>query len=314
MATKLIRGLYNFKPNNQGVVATIGNFDGVHLGHQALITEIKQKAKNLGLKSLVITFEPQPLEFFLGNKSVPRLTRFREKFLFLADSGVDHVLVLSFNQALAGISANDFIEDLLVNKLKVKHLVVGEDFHFGKSREGDINFLHNAAAKLPDFSVKTKDNVIIGGERVSSTRIRQELVAGKHALAETLLGKPYSMMGRIVHGNKLGRTLGIPTANIHLHRKNSAVSGIYTVITHGISKEPLNGVANVGIRPTIGGTRSLLEVHLLDFNDDIYGKYVTVEFCEKLRDEEKYPTLDALKTQMLKDVDSAREYFEKIKI
>lgn len=302
--SQLIRGLNHIPPHFQGGVATIGNFDGVHQGHQVLLSQVTKTANLLKLPSLVITFEPQPLEYLLPQKSVPRLTRLREKFCLLAESGIDNVLMIRFDEDFAELSADEFIQ-LLVEKLNIKHLIVGDDFRFGRGRQGDIARLKQAT----DFTVETQTDVLLESQRVSSTRVRQALLAGDHALAQRLLGHPYFMMGRVVHGDKLGRVLGYPTANIYLHRKVSPVMGIYVVRVHGLAKKPLPGVANVGIRPTIGGTRSLLEVHLFNFNQVIYGKYVSVEFCHKLRDEERYETLDALKAQIAIDAEQARNYF-----
>ncbi len=306
VTTQLIRGLSHVNALFKGGVATIGNFDGVHRGHQVLLSHVVKTAKSLGLPSLVITFEPQPLEYLIPHKSVPRLTRLREKFYLLSKAGIDNVLIIRFDEDFACLTADEFIQSLLMDKLKIKHLIVGDDFRFGQGRQGDIALLKKAG-----LTVETQADVMIDSERVSSTRVRQALLSGDHALAHRLLGRPYFMMGRVVHGNKLGRVLGYPTANIYLHRKVSPIMGIYVVKMHGLTKKPLPGVANIGIRPTIGGTRSLLEVHLFNFNQSIYGKYVSVEFCHKLRDEERYESLDALKAQIAIDAEQAREYFIK---
>lgn len=306
VTTQLIRGLSHISTLFRGCVATIGNFDGVHLGHQALLSKVVKTAKSLGLPSLVITFEPQPLEYLIPQKSVPRLTRLREKFYLLSKADIDNVLIIRFDEDFARLTADEFIQSLLIDKLKVKHLIVGDDFRFGRGRQGDIALL-----KKEGLTVETQAEVIMDSARVSSTRVRLALLAGNHELANHLLGRSYFMMGRVVHGDKLGRKLGYPTANIHLHRKVSPVMGIYVVKVHGLMKKPLPGVANIGIRPTIGGTRSLLEVHLFNFNQAIYGKYVSVEFCHKLRDEERYDSLDALKAQIDIDAEQAREYFIK---
>lgn len=308
--TQLIRGLSHIPPFLKGSVVTIGNFDGVHQGHQVLLSHVVKTAKSLGLPSLVITFEPQPLEFLAPHKSVARLTRFREKFFLLSQSGIDKVLIIRFNNEFACLTADEFIQTLLIDKLGVKHFIVGGDFHFGRGRQGNVELLKKAG-KEHGFVVETQADVMMASERVSSTRVRHALQAGNHRLADQLLGRPYFMMGRIVHGDKLGRVLGYPTANIHLHRKASPVMGVYVVRVHGLAKKSLPGVASIGIRPTIGGTRSLLEVHLFNFNQVIYGKYVSVEFCHKLRDEERYDNLAALKTQIGIDADQAREYFIK---
>lgn len=309
MPTQLIRSIDNLKPTQQGGVVTIGNFDGVHLGHQQLIKQVIAKARELNAPSLVVTFEPHAFEFFgRGNLSIPRLTRLREKFLALRRLGVDYVVILPFNQSLAGLSASDFVSQILYNALHPKHLILGEDFHFGHQRQGDIALLKQLGAGY-EFTVETMPTFTVLNERVSSTRVRKALGAGDHKLARTLLGRPYSMCGRVRHGDKRGREFGFPTANIFLHRKLTPVRGVYTVLVHGVASHPWPAVANIGMRPTVDGTRTLLEVHLLDFNQDIYGRYVTVEFCEKLRDEERYANLDLLKAQIAKDVVSARNYF-----
>lgn len=306
---KLIRGLHNLSSAEKGGVITIGNFDGVHLGHQALLAKVKERARALGVPSVVMTFEPQPLEFFAAERRVARLTRWREKVCLLRDAGIDQILVAQFNQKVAGLSPEQFVQHILVDGLGVREVIVGDDFQYGRARAGDIVTL-KAAGEQYGFEVAALSTVLYDGERVSSTRIRQALAEADHALAAALLGRPYSMIGRVVHGDKRGRTLGFPTANIHLHRKVSPVQGIYVVRLQGIAAQPLPGVANVGTRPTIGGTRTLLEVHLFDFDQDIYGRRVTVEFCHKLRDEERYANLDLLKEQMERDAEQARHYFE----
>jgi riboflavin kinase/FMN adenylyltransferase len=305
--SNIIRGISNIKSHQKNGIATIGNFDGVHKGHQALIKNVLNLAKTSAVPSTVMTFEPQPLEFFKQIK-VARLTRFREKFLALQDSGVDNVLVIPFNEAFSALSAEDFVKQILVDGLAVKHVIVGDDFRFGYKRQGDFAFLQQKGAEY-GFTVTAMPSVLSSEQRISSTLIRLALAEGNHALAEQLLGHPYTMMGRVVHGDKLGRQLGFPTANIYLHREVAPVAGIYTVLMHGIGQEALKGVANVGIRPTVGGTRALLEVYLFDFNQDIYGKHVTVEFCKKLRDEERYSNLDLLKEAIAQDVLEGRRYF-----
>jgi riboflavin kinase/FMN adenylyltransferase len=310
VATQLIRGLYSKNFEKKGCVLAIGNFDGIHIGHQALINRIKTIAKEQGLPSLVMTFEPQPLEFFAAERKVPRLTRFREKFSLLSKAGIDQVWVVRFNAKFAALTAEEFITQILLEKLNVKQVIVGKDFRFGRGREGSIEQLQKAGETV-GFSVEIMPDVIIDGERVSSTRVRKALVANNLSLAEMLLGRPYTMMGKVVYGNQLGRKLGFPTANIFLHRAATPVHGIYVVLVHGVMNKPLRGVANVGIRPTIGGTRIILEVYLFDFKDMLYGKVVSVEFCKKLREEERYDNLELLKVQMQKDAEEAQEYFYK---
>lgn len=307
--TELIRGLHNIKQQHKGAVVTIGNFDGVHLGHKSLIEKVKERAKALKAPAVLMTFEPQPLEFFEGKRGVARLTRWREKYEALAETGIDYVFVLHFDQPFANLRAEEFIKKVLLDGLAVKEVIVGDDFHFGKNREGNFAFLQNAGKRY-GFEVESMPSILFEGERVSSTRVRQALANDDHALANRLLGRPYSMLGRVVHGDKLGRQLGFPTANIYLHRPVTPVQGIYIVRMHGIDKQALPGVANVGIRPTIGGTRSLLEVYLFNFNRDIYGRHVSVEFCKKLRAEERYPNLELLKEAIAKDAMQAEKYFK----
>lgn len=315
MPTKLIRSIHNVTPKQQGAVLTIGNFDGVHLGHHKLITKVIEKAQRLSVPSMVVTFEPHPFEFFgkrddTAEYGIPRLTRLREKYSALAKSKVDNVLILPFNQAIAKISATSFVTNFLYGVLQPAYVLVGDDFRFGHKRQGDFTLLYELGSEL-GFSVQAMPTFTIDEERVSSSRVRKALAEGDHALVRRLLGKPYSMQGRISCGHQRGRQLGFPTANIYLHRKITPVRGVYTVYVHGIAEKPYPGVANVGIRPTVDGTRSLLEVHLLNFTQDIYGRYVEVEFCEKLREEVRYPNLELLKEQIAKDVVSARNYFQK---
>ncbi|MCK5639469.1 MAG: bifunctional riboflavin kinase/FAD synthetase [Gammaproteobacteria bacterium] len=304
---ELIRGIHNLRPQHHGCVATIGNFDGIHLGHQAMLRQLEKKAKTLHLPLTVITFEPQPQEYFHGD-TPPRLTRFREKIDALTNEQVNRVLCLNFNEALAGMPAEDFIKDILVDGLGVRYLLVGDDFRFGKARKGDYQMLQ-AAGEQFGFEVTSIDTVDMASERVSSTRIRENLLQGKMAEAEQLLGRPYKMCGRIAHGDKRGRSIGFPTANIHLHRKATPVEGVFTVEMTGINNTPLKGVANVGTRPTVCGTRALLEVHLFDFDQDIYGRYVGVNFLHKIRDEQHFDSIDVLVQQIKQDAADAREFF-----
>lgn len=307
--TTIIRGLCNIAHAPKNTVLTIGNFDGVHTGHQALLQATIKKARELQTQSIAMIFEPQPFEFFAKEKSTPRLTRWREKFTLLAGQGIDVVLVIRFNAAFAALSAEQFVQQILGEALQIKHLIIGDDFQFGRGRSGDFAFLQRAG-KTIGFGVSNVPSVLWQNERVSSTRVRAALAEAKHELVRQLLGRPYTMQGRVVHGDKRGRIIGFPTANIYLHRAVTPVQGVYTVRMYGIAEKGLPGVANVGIRPTIGGTRSLLEVHLFDFQQDIYGRHVEVEFCEKLRDEQRYPSLDLLIAQIGKDAQAARHYFE----
>ena len=310
---ELIRGLQNIRPNHHGCVATIGNFDGVHLGHQAVLGQLAEKAAEMCLPTLLMTFEPQPMEYFVPDKVPARLTRFREKVLALHRYSVDRVCCLSFNDKLANLSAEDFIKQVLVEKLGVKYLVIGDDFRFGQNRKGTFDMLV-AAGKEYGFQVVSMHTFEIDAERVSSTRIRASLEKGDMANAEKLLGRRYRMSGRVAHGEKLGRELGFPTANIHLHRHASPIQGIFVVEVFGLDmfgqyKQPVQGVASVGTRPTVNETKALLEVYLLDFDQDIYGKHIQVSFLKKLRDEEKFDSLEELTKQIQLDVEQAQAFF-----
>ena len=309
---EFIRGSQNLKPDHHGCVATIGNFDGLHLGHQAVIRQVMNKGKELNLPVVVITFEPQPQEYFCPDDVPARLTRLREKLEVLKELQVDRVLCLRFNKQLASLTADQFVQQILVDGLGIKYLVVGDDFKFGKGRTGDFDYLTSIAPEL-GFEVSDTHSFIFAEQRVSSTRIRNALEEGDLLLAKQMLGRDYGMAGRVAHGDKRGRTIGFPTANIYLHRKSSPVYGVYSVHLH--SKHPqiggriLNGIANVGQRPTVGGTRTLLEVHLFDFDADIYGAYVDVTFLQKIRDEHRFESFEALKAQIERDVEQATAFF-----
>lgn len=305
---ELIRGLHNLRPRHRGCVATIGNFDGVHLGHQAVISQLATKAEQLRLPMTVVLFEPQPLEFFQSGNPPARLMRLREKLEALAACGVERVLCVRFDTAFAALSAEEFIRRILVDGLDVRYLVVGDDFRFGAKRLGDFTMLADAGRRH-GFEVAATHTIMLHGERISSTRIRERLAAADLDMARQLLGRPYRMAGRVAHGDKLGRTLGVPTANIHLRRKVVPLGGIFVVELFGIQPQPLPGVANIGTRPTVGGTRNLLEVHLFDFEADIYGARVGVTFLHKLRDEQRFDSLEELKRWMERDIAQARAFF-----
>ena len=305
---ELIRGVHNLRPRHRGCVATIGNFDGVHLGHQAVLGQLTQKADELSLPATVMTFEPQPQEFFVPEQAPPRLTRFREKLQALRRYGVDRVLCVRFDRRFAAQSAQQFVDRLLLDGLGVRYLVVGDDFRFGQGRSGDFAMLQEAGRRH-GFQVVNMHTFSLDGERVSSTRVRQALAAGDLGQADKLLGRPYRMSGRVAHGFKRGRSIGFPTANIHLHRTATPIHGVYAVEVFGLEQEPLAAVANVGNRPTVDGTRSLLEVHLFDFDRDIYGRHVQVEFKHWQRAERRFESFDALKQQIELDATAAREYF-----
>ncbi|MBF0220066.1 MAG: bifunctional riboflavin kinase/FAD synthetase [Gammaproteobacteria bacterium] len=307
---QLIRGQHNLRPQHRHCVATIGNFDGVHLGHQAVLGQLAESADKLGLPTTIITFEPTPQEYFNRGEIPPRLTRLREKIQALRRFSVQRVLCLKFNRQLASLTANEFIQQILIDGLAIKHLVVGDDFHFGADRKGDFALLQQVGERV-GFEVAHMHTFSLAGGRVSSTRIRKALQLSELPLAAQLLGRPYRMCGRVAHGNQLGRTIGFPTANIYLHRQVTPVQGVFAVRLFGIKGEPFNGVANVGTRPTLknGSKQTLLEVHLLDFEGDIYGRYVQVEFLHPLREEQRFANFDALKAQIAIDAAAARSFF-----
>lgn len=308
MPSKLIRSLRN-QPLLQGGVLTIGHFDGIHLGHQALITKVIGAAKKKQVPSIVMTFEPHAFEFF--NKETlktPRLSRLREKWEALSKAGIDYLVVLTFNQALATLSAQDFITEILYKPFHPNEIIIGDDFHFGHKRQGDFALLKSMGNAL-GFQVSAMPTFVLDDTRISSSRVRSALAQDDLVLAKALLGHPYYMLGRVRHGDQLGRQWGFPTINIDLHRALSPVHGIYTVLVYGLGDKPLPGAANVGIRPTIGGTKILLEVHLLNFNQDVYGRYVKVEFCKKLRDEIRFASIEDLKKQIHLDVIAAKHFF-----
>jgi riboflavin kinase/FMN adenylyltransferase len=308
---RLIRGLHNLKPGHRGCVATIGNFDGVHLGHRAVFGRLREKGSALALPATVITFEPQAMEFLAPEAAPARLTRLREKLAALAHCGIEQVVLLEFGHKLAGMDAREFVKKLLVDGLGIQYLLVGDDFRFGRNREGGFRLLE-AMGRDQGFAVEDLHTVTHGEERVSSTRIREALASGEFELARHLLGRPYSICGRIGHGDKRGRSIGYPTANLNLHRRVSPLRGVYAVMVGGIEDRPWPGVANVGNRPTVdGGSRYLLEVHLFDFEGDLYGRHAEVEFRLKLRDEQRFQSFDELKTQIDRDVAAARDYLSR---
>ncbi len=303
---ELIRGLHNLRPRHRGCALTIGNFDGVHRGHQAVIAQLAEIARNSGVPSTALTFEPQPREFFSGENAPARLTRFREKVQALADTPLERVVVARFTRAFSQLSPEAFIDDVLIAALDVRHVVVGEDFHFGHRARGTFMALEEAGERL-GFGVTRCVTFEIDARRVSSSWVRDDLADGELAKAAELLGRSYCIQGRVVHGRQLGRSIGFATANIPLRRLSTPLSGIYAVRLHGLANGGLPGAANLGTRPTVQGGEKLLEVHLFDFDENIYGRHVSVEFVHKLRDEQYFETLDALKEQIARDVGAARE-------
>jgi riboflavin kinase/FMN adenylyltransferase len=302
---ELIRGLHNLRERHRGCVATIGNYDGVHLGHQHMLAAVRARADALGVPAAVITFEPTPREFFEGPTAPSRLTRLREKLQALELYGVDRVLVLRFDRRMQGMAATEFVDRLLVEGLGVRHVVVGHDFHFARRREGTIATLRDAGARH-GFTVQEVDQFLLQGERVSSSLLREALNWGDLDRAGRLLGRPYRMAGRVRRGQQLGRTLGYPTANLALHRKVVPLWGIFAVRVHGAGLVDHPAVVSLGTRPTINGTDPLLEVHVFDFDGDLYGRYLNVDFVQRLRDEQKFDSLDALVAQMHRDAAAAR--------
>ena len=287
---------------------TIGNFDGVHRGHQVMLARLSAKARALGLRMGVLTFEPHPREVFTPQSAPTRLTSLREKFELLAAHGVEQVHVARFTTAFAALSPAQFIDKVLVRGLHTRALLVGDDFRFGARRAGDFALLRDAAAQH-GFELEAMPTVEHAGERVSSSAVREALIRGDLARARELLGRPYSISGRVVHGEKLGRKLGFATANVRMRHNRPPLLGIYAVRTHGIGDHALDGVASLGIRPTVSDSgRAVLEVHLFDFSENLYGRHLRVEFLHKIRDEEKYSDLETLRLQIARDCDSAKDY------
>tara|TARA_A100001015_G_scaffold76838_1_gene85289 strand:- start:10608 stop:11555 length:948 start_codon:yes stop_codon:yes gene_type:complete len=303
-----VQNLKSLTADLEGSAVSIGSFDGVHLGHQAVLTELIQQAKSNGLFSVAMTFEPQPREYFNELRAPARLMRLREKVEVLSSLGIDQIVCLKFNKALRALSAQDFIIRVLVEGLRVRHLIVGDDFRFGCDRSGDFSML-NEYGKANGFSVKNTDTFESDGERISSTLVRRTISEGDFPRAAELLGRPFEIKGRVMHGKKLGRKLGFPTANININRLRAPLSGVYAVLVKTES-EIFEGAANIGIRPTIGDLeRPLLEVHIFNFDRDIYGSFLSVEFLHKIRDEFKFSDLGRLATRIQKDMDQIQKWF-----
>jgi len=293
------------------VALTIGNFDGVHLGHQEMLAELKRAATRLSLPTCALTFEPHPREFFAPDKAPTRLTSLREKLELLAACGVDRVHVCRFNYAFAQTTAEDFIDGIIARGLGARWVLVGDDFRFGARRAGSLVMLKQAAPRL-GLDVAALASVTLDGERVSSTALRQALAAGDLERAGRLLGRTYSISGRVVRGDGLGRKLGFPTANVQMKHNRPPLTGIFAVRLHGAASEPLPAVASLGVRPTVKQQGApVLEVHALDFSGDLYRRHVRVEFLHRLRDEEKYADLATLTRQIALDAKNARAFFDR---
>jgi riboflavin kinase/FMN adenylyltransferase len=304
---QLVRGLGNLKSDARGSAVAIGNFDGVHLGHQALVQAVAERARVLGASRTVLTFDPYPREFLEPALAPPRLMRVSEKCLALAALGVERLVVMRFDEGVRRQEPDEFVRRVLVEAARVRSVVVGEGFRFGRDRNGSVATL-KAAGAAHGFEVCTVPAVEVDGARVSSTRLRAALGAGDLRTAERLLGRPYTLCGRVVAGAKLGRTLGFPTANLRLHRAKLPLDGIFAVrVRIGAERLARAGVASLGTRPTVAGVEPLLEVHLFDFGGDLYGRRLAVEFVARLRGEERFASLDLLTQQMHRDAARARE-------
>lgn len=308
---QLIRGLYNLPHFSHGCVLTIGNFDGCHRGHQAILAQLCASARARSLPAVVLLFEPQPNEFFAPLERTPaRLMRLRDKVRFLQTTAVDYLLCLRFDRTFAALTPDEFIREILIDRLNVKQLIIGDDFRFGAQRAGDFETLTQAGLDY-DFAVQDNESFLQGCARISSTRIRQALAEDDLTLTAQMLGRPYAMHGRVVHGKKLGRTIGFPTANVFLNRKVIPIQGVYAVEV-ATRQGRYFGVANVGNRPTVDGlSRPLLEVHLFDFSGELYGQSIEVIFHHKLRDEVKFASLEQLKQQIWQDAENAKAFFHK---
>ena len=319
---QLIRGLHNLNlvkgALSNGCVLSIGNFDGLHLGHQQVLHAVAKEAKTKDLPSVVMMFEPLPIEFFAPNKAPVRLMNLREKLQAFQATNIDYVLLVRFNAKFAGLSAQQFVHQVLLEGLKVRHLVVGDDFRFGKQRKGDFAYLHQqgqqygfSVTDMPTYSV-TCD--VTCGEtmmhRVSSTRVRAALAKPDLQEASALLGKAFRFDGRVIHGQKIGRTLGFPTLNLNPKRLQMPVMGVYAVSVDGIADTPWPGIANLGLRPTVDGLRPSIEVHLFNWTQDLYGQHVGVTLEKHIRPEMKFDGLDTLKNQIQRDAHTAKQFFK----
>ena len=313
---ELIRSLHNLRDHHQKCVATIGNFDGIHLGHQAIISQLKEIAGKHDLPTVIITFEPQPQEYFSPGNAPARLTRLREKIEEMERLSVDRLICLRFNNELASLSPRDFVKRLLIEGLDIRHLVVGDDFRFGKDRQGDYATLEKMADEF-GYQLEHTNTCSFAGERISSTRIRQALANDDLNLARELLGRDYAISGRVVHGDKRGKSLGFPTANMELHRLHSPVAGVYVTRVHimrrrqGADETIHPAVTSVGTRPMFDGEGMRLETHILDFDESLYAKHIRVVFLKKLRAEDNFSNVDDLIKAIATDIENARQYFSR---
>ena len=302
---ELIRGKHNLRPGHRGCAVTIGNFDGLHLGHRAVLRRLVDRARALDLPAVVMSFEPTPREYFMGSAAPPRLASFREKFTGLVAQDVERLFCARFDAEMAALSPESFIRTYLVDGLAARYLAVGDDFRFGRNRAGDFSTLQ-AAGVAHGFVVEDTPTCTLDGVRVSSTAVREALAAGDLGLAKRLLGRHYGMTGRVIEGRRLGQTLGFPTANLRPGRRVLPVTGVFAVLVLGVGDQPWPAVANLGTRPTVDGTEPLLEAHLFDFSGDLYGCRITVEFVARLRDERRFTDMPSLTAQMRRDAELAR--------
>ncbi|MDP3560867.1 MAG: bifunctional riboflavin kinase/FAD synthetase [Legionellaceae bacterium] len=305
---KLLRTVPKNFALQQGAVATIGNFDGIHRGHQTILKTLRAKATQLDLPMIVILFEPQPREFFLKDKAPPRLSTLREKIHILKEYGVDYVYCLRFNKQLAHMLPREFAEKMLFDRLHIHYLLIGDDFKFGRERKGDVALL-TQIAQQNNCLVETAPECVMEQKRISSTQIREALQESNFERVDVLLGRPYSISGRVMYGDARGREWGVPTANIKVTQSTLPIRGVFCVQVERADHSVFHGVANIGLRPTLNGTKQVLEVHLFNINESLYGERLRVFFLHKLRDEVKFPSLDALIAQIHADVLSAKAYF-----
>ncbi len=307
---ELIRGLHNLRPRHRGCVVTIGAFDGVHRGHQAVIAHLLEKSRELGVPSVVIVFEPLPREYFSPVEAPARLMSFREKFRAMADLGVDRLLRLRFDESLRCMAAEQFVQTIFVDGLGVRYVALGDDFRFGNDRAGDLALVRQQGRRH-GYDAGPTPTCLLDGERVSSTRIREALENADFAGAERLLGRPYSISGKVIYGRQVGRTIGTPTANLQLRRLRAPLSGVYAVEVDGAGLDGARGVANVGVRPTVDDSiRANLEVHLLDREIGLYGQHIEVTFRHKLREEIKFGSVAELKENIARDIANTRAWFD----
>ena len=309
---ELIRGLHNLRPRHRGCVASIGNYDGVHLGHQVVLARLADQSRRFGLPSLVMTFEPTSREFFSPESAPPRIQSFTERAVDLGGYGVDRVLCVRFDRKFAALEAQRFIDDVLVAGLGVRYMVIGDDFRFGAKRAGDFRMLQEAGQRH-GFEVTHLPTVMEAGERVSSSRVRDALGAGDMNAAERLMGRPYRISGRVLPGQRLGRNLGVPTANLPMRRRRAIRQGIYAAEVRCGDNAVLHAAISIGVRPTVNTTECLLEAHILDFDQNLYGRRIEVRPRKYLRPEAKFADLDALRVQMNEDIRQTRDFFASTK-